>query len=125
MGYLCFVTFGEQLNALKHQEYVGEAKIKLSANKHLTDKEKEQFVLPLAENTKVAKPEEELPGYMVKLTGAYDARCYWFEIFESLRKVLLVGVPACSPDRGGNAQLVGPDGLLRHLRGVHVLRAVR
>ena len=35
-----------------------------------------------------------------------EYRTYWFEILESLRKVLLVGVPAAFPGRGGNAQLV-------------------
>jgi hypothetical protein len=43
---------------------------------------------------------------MRKLTGGYEYRTFWFEIFEAVRKVLLVGVPACFPDRGGNAQLV-------------------
>ena len=33
-------------------------------------------------------------------------RADWFEIFESVRKVLLVGVPACFPDRGGDSQLI-------------------
>ena len=31
---------------------------------------------------------------------------YWFEIFEMIRKVLIVGVPAAFPDRGGSLQLV-------------------
>ena len=30
----------------------------------------------------------------------------WFELAECLRKVLLVGIPACFPNRGGYAQLV-------------------
>ena len=30
---------------------------------------------------------------------------YWFELFETSRKVLLVGVPSIFPDRGGTAQL--------------------
>ena len=30
----------------------------------------------------------------------------WFEIFETLRKVLLVGIPAVFADRGGNTQLI-------------------
>ena len=33
-------------------------------------------------------------------------RVFWFEIFDSVRKALLVGVPAAFPGRGGNAQLV-------------------
>ena len=43
---------------------------------------------------------------MRKLTGGYEYRTYWFEIFECVRKVLLVGVPACFSDRGGDIQLV-------------------
>jgi len=56
-----------------------------------------------------AKPRLEaeivLPGYMQKLTGGYEYRTYWFELFETIRKVLLVGVPALFPERGGTAQL--------------------
>lgn len=49
-----------------------------------------------------------LPGYVVKLTSdaGYEYRVYWFELFEMLRKVLLVGIPAMFPDRGGTLQLV-------------------
>ena len=38
-----------------------------------------------------AKPRLEaselLPGYMQKLTGGYEFRTYWFELFETTRKV--------------------------------------
>lgn len=47
-----------------------------------------------------------LPGYMLKLTGGYEYRTFWFEAFECLRKVLLVGVPAMFPNRGGAVQLI-------------------
>ena len=30
---------------------------------------------------------ELLPGYMQKLTGGYEFRTYWFELFETTRKV--------------------------------------
>ena len=50
-------------------------------------------------------PDVLLPGYMHKLTGDYERRVYWFELFETLRKVLLVGIPSTFPERGGTAQL--------------------
>ena len=34
-----------------------------------------------------------LPSYVRKLIGGYERRTYWFEIFECLRKVMLVGLP--------------------------------
>ena len=30
---------------------------------------------------------------------------YWFELFETVRKVLVVGIPSLFPERGGTAQL--------------------
>jgi uncharacterized membrane protein YhaH (DUF805 family) len=42
---------------------------------------------------------------MLKLTGGYEYRTYWFELFETVRKVLLVGIPSTFPGRGGTAQL--------------------
>ena len=32
-------------------------------------------------------------------------RADWYELFETIRKVLLVGIPATFPERGGTAQL--------------------
>ena len=49
--------------------------------------------------------EKLLPGYMQNLTAGYEYRTYWFELFETIRKVLLVGIPAVFPERGGTAQL--------------------
>ena len=46
-----------------------------------------------------------LPGYMIRLTSGYEYRTYWFELFECMRKVLIVGVPSTFPERGGTAQL--------------------
>ena len=42
---------------------------------------------------------------MRKLSGGYKVRIYWFELFETIRKVLIVGIPATFPERGGTAQL--------------------
>ena len=39
------------------------------------------------------KGKEALPGYLKKLISGYELRCYHFEIFESFRKLALVGVP--------------------------------
>ena len=36
---------------------------------------------------------EQLPGYFKKLIGPYELRVYWFEVFECVRKVALVGLP--------------------------------
>ena len=35
----------------------------------------------------------------------YEYRTYAFEVFETVRKVLIVGIPATFPERGGTAQL--------------------
>jgi hypothetical protein len=34
-----------------------------------------------------------LPGYFKKLIGPYELRVHWFEVFECVRKVALVGLP--------------------------------
>jgi len=48
---------------------------------------------------------EQLPPSLQKLTAGYEARCYWFEIFECARKILLVGLPVFLP-AGSAAQLI-------------------
>lgn len=47
----------------------------------------------------------ELPPVLQKLTAGYEMRCYWFELFECLRKILLVGLPVLLP-AGSSAQLM-------------------
>ena len=42
---------------------------------------------------KMEKLKEKLDPISVKLTAGYEMRCYWFEIFECLRKIVLIGVP--------------------------------
>ena len=36
---------------------------------------------------------EKLPAALQKLTSGYEMRCYAFEVFESLRKIALLGIP--------------------------------
>jgi hypothetical protein len=40
-----------------------------------------------------AKIAEELPPILGKLLGPYELRCFYWEIFECVRKILLVGFP--------------------------------
>lgn len=47
----------------------------------------------------------ELPTTLRKLTAGYELRTFWFEIFECLRKVLLVGLPVFFPS-GEPSQLI-------------------
>jgi len=71
----------------------------------LNEEEHEQLKKQqVAKNERIE--DDILPGYVKKLTGGYEYRTYWFEVFEMIRKVLLVGVPATFPERGGNLQLV-------------------
>jgi len=41
-----------------------------------------------------------LPGFFRKLTGAYEYRVFWFEIFECIRKICLIGLPIFFPHPG-------------------------
>ena len=45
-----------------------------------------------------------LPEHVRKLIEGYDLRCYWFELFECARKILLVGMPVFF-EMGSVAQL--------------------
>jgi hypothetical protein len=47
----------------------------------------------------------ELPTTLRKLTAGYELRTYWFEIFECVRKILLIGLPIFFP-AGSPAQLI-------------------
>ena len=43
-----------------------------------------------------------LPSGLRRLTAGYELRTYWFELFECLRKILLVGLPVfCPPGTPG------------------------
>jgi len=51
------------------------------------------------------KLEQDLPRYLRPLVAPYDYECYWFEMFECLRKVALTGITTFLP-RGSLGQLV-------------------
>ena len=105
-AYLFFVSYRKPLLALKAQEQVKQAQKKLDQNVHLSNDELTLAVKLMGTAGKTISTGKPMPGFMKQLTGPYERRCYWFEIFESLRKVLLVGIPACFSNPGGNAQLV-------------------
>merc|ERR1711935_785743 len=44
-------------------------------------------------------------GGLPRLTGGYEMRVYWFEVFECVRKICLVGLPIFL-DPGSSAQLI-------------------
>jgi len=44
-------------------------------------------------------------GSILRLTNGYEMRCYWFEVFECVRKLLLIGMPI-AVDHGSAAQLI-------------------
>ena len=48
---------------------------------------------------------EALPDYVRRLISGYELRCFYFEIFESFRKLALVGVPVFFEPAGGVGQL--------------------
>lgn len=41
---------------------------------------------------------KELPGFIKTMVGSYELRVYWFETFECMRKIALVGLPVFFPD---------------------------
>jgi len=104
-AYLFFWKHYNALEALKEQE-LEDARIALLEEDKKYISSKAPVAVRAGEPTRPRiNPEDVLPGYMLKLTGGYEYRTYWFEIFESVRKVLIVGVPATFADRGGIAQL--------------------
>lgn len=48
----------------------------------------------------------QLPSYFDKLTGGYRYRVFWFEIFECVRKICLIGIPVFF-DPGVEQTLIG------------------
>ena len=47
----------------------------------------------LADDRVQSAADTALPGYFKKLIGPYELRVFWFEIFECVRKILLIGLP--------------------------------
>ena len=48
---------------------------------------------------------DQLPDFVTKLISGYRLKCFWFEIFECVRKLALVCMPVFFPI-GSDAQLV-------------------
>jgi len=100
-AYLFFWKHNGVLKALQEQELDDMYRAKIEDTKQYTT----QYETVVKDAKPRLEASELLPGYMQKLTGGYEFRTYWFELFETTRKVLLVGVPAVFPERGGTAQL--------------------
>ena len=104
-AYLYFWKHHSALEALKEQELEDAAARRIEGGKAYVS----QKAVVVVGEPKGLQPRIEakdlLPGYMLKLTGGYEYRTYWFELFETIRKVLLVGVPSTFPERGGTLQL--------------------
>ena len=91
-----------ELEALRHLELsiVNETN-RVKLGEFLTGKERRDYQPEIdeAEERKIELEEKyearraDLPGDLRKLTGGYEMRTYWFEIFECIRKILLVGLP--------------------------------
>ena len=101
-AYLFFWKYHSALEALKEQEINDNLQKQLERPTQYT--EQKAVVTADAKKPRL-DPEDLLPGYMISLTSDYEYRTYWFELFETLRKLLLVGVPSTFPERGGLAQL--------------------
>ena len=74
-----------------------------SPNAALSDQVLDVDTQQRALNAKDAR--EKLPPALKKLTEPYRMQCYWFEVFECVRKVLIVGLPVLLPP-GSSAQLI-------------------
>jgi len=103
-AYLFFWKYGNTLKALQEQEIRDAHKAKLEEEAKYTQQHEVSIAQGAPRRPRLV-PGEVLPGFMLKLTGGYEYRTYWFEIFETLRKVLLVGIPSVFPERGGVAQM--------------------
>jgi len=104
-AYLFFWKHHSVLEALKEQELNDYYQQKLEEAATYTNDVEIKYTNNGAPMMSRIEAEEVLPGYMLKLTGGYEYRTYSFELFETIRKVLLVGVPSTFPERGGTAQL--------------------
>jgi len=104
-SYLFFWKHHSALEALKEQELRDYYQQKLEEAATYTNNKRVVSTDSDAPEKLRIEAEEVLPGYMLKLTDGYEYRTYSFELLETIRKVLLVGVPATFPERGGTAQL--------------------
>jgi hypothetical protein len=110
---LLFHLERHQLQEMRHIELTREtdfALAKLEAEAAATPAETDAMVrkameLHVSTGKVLAKLRDELPTTQRKLTAGYELRMYWFEIFECVRKILLIGLPIFFP-AGSPAQLI-------------------
>ncbi|KOO31505.1 mastigoneme-like protein [Chrysochromulina tobinii] len=110
---LMFHLERHQLQEMRHIELTREtdfALAKLKAEAAATPEETDAMVRKAMEaheatGKALAKLRDELPTTQRKLTAGYELRTYWFEIFECVRKILLIGLPIFFP-AGSPAQLI-------------------
>ena len=90
------------LHRISRHEYAAHAKRKLEKE---SAAEKQTSGAPVGRplvqdhdaewhHEEVARLKPRLSPFVAKLTDGYDMRCYWFEVFECMRKIFLVGIPA-------------------------------
>jgi len=83
---------------------------KLKAEAAATPEETDEMVrraieVHQASGEALRKLRDKLPSTLRKLTAGYELRTYWFEIFECLRKIALIGLPIFFPP-GSPPQLI-------------------
>jgi len=83
---------------------------KLKAEAAATQEETDEMVrraieVHQASGEALRKMRDKLPSTLRKLTAGYELRTYWFEIFECLRKIALIGLPIFFPP-GSPPQLI-------------------
>jgi len=100
-AYLLFWEHKSAFEGLAEQELHNESKARLVATSQYTT----QYGVHVEKEKPRLEKSAMLPGYVQKLSGGYRARAYWYELFETIRKVLIVGIPATFPERGETAQL--------------------
>ena len=90
---------------IEQEDIEAEKKARRSTISELTITEFERTelmrLLEEAEVERVEKKREHLertlPTAIKKLTNGYTWRCYWFEVFECVRKIALIGIPVNFP----------------------------
>jgi hypothetical protein len=110
---LMFHRARHQLLEMRRIELTGEtdfALAKLGAESAATPEETDEMVRRAMEvheenRRALAKLRGELPTTLRKLTAGYELRTYWFEVFECVRKIGLIGLPIFFPV-GSPAQLI-------------------
>jgi hypothetical protein len=55
------------------------------------------FALLLFRHRYLLKNKLKVPSSVARITSGYKSTCYWFELFESMRKLVVVGLPCAFP----------------------------